>query len=125
MIEQIKKASNESSVMGWLAFITTVGVLLSILTPYVWLVPKENMNLITQGNTTLWNGWMVVMVFYFRSKAQNPLDAATISQQADTISKAQQTISDTASAATPADQSVKVEPGDKVEVKGIPKKAGK
>jgi hypothetical protein len=98
-----------------LAFIVTILVALATLTPYVWIIPEKNMNLVTQAQTTLWNGWFVILAFYFKQKGSNPVDAETISTQANVIKKAQ----DALAPVPTAENTVKLEPGDKVEVKGV------
>jgi hypothetical protein len=85
-----------------------------MLTPYVWTIPKDNINLITQGQTTLWNGWMLVLGYFFKTRINNPVDAETISNQAKTIKEAQTALG-VAAGVTPG--SVSLAAGDKVEVK--------
>lgn len=97
-----------------LAYLVTVLVALSMLTPYVWTIPKENINLITQGQTTLWNGWMLVLGYFFKTRINNPVDADTINSQAKTIKEAQTTLN-AATGAIPGQ--VNLTPGDQVNVK--------
>lgn len=97
-----------------MAYIVTIMVGLSVLTPYFYIIPEKNSNLITQGQTTLYAGWMLILAFYYKSRANNPLDAETINSQAKTIKEAQTTLS--AVAGTTPGQ-VNLEPGDQVKVK--------
>lgn len=97
-----------------LAYIVTIMVGLSVLTPYFYTIPEKNSNLITQGQTTLYAGWMLILAFYYKSRVNNPVDADTINSQAKTIKEAQATLS-AATGATPGQ--VNLEPGDQVKVK--------
>lgn len=73
-------------VPGVLAISITLMVALSILTPYVMKIPESNLNLIVQAQTTLWNGWLLVLGFYFGTSVQNNTrQAQQLSQQATTM----------------------------------------
>lgn len=52
-------------VPGALAIGVTVMVALACLTPYVIKIPEANINLITQAQTTLWNGWLMILGYFF------------------------------------------------------------
>jgi hypothetical protein len=112
--EDVNAADRRFDTAAVLAYLVTILVALSMLTPYVWTIPKDNINLITQGQTTLWNGWMLVLGYFFKTRINNPVDAETISNQAKTIKEAQTALG-VAAGATPG--KVSLEPGDKVEVK--------
>jgi len=112
--EDVSAADRRFDTAAVLAYLVTILVALSMLTPYVWTIPKDNINLITQGQTTLWNGWMLVLGYFFKTRINNPVDAETISNQAKTIKDAQTALG-VAAGVTPG--KVSLEPGDKVEVK--------
>lgn len=64
-------------VPGALAIGVTVMVALAALTPYVIQVPEKNLNLITQAQTTLWNGWLMILGYFFgTTQAQNNITKA-------------------------------------------------
>ena len=106
--EDVQDANQRRNTAGILAYIVTVLVAMATLTPYVWDIPEKNMNLVTQAQTTLWNGWMLVLAYYFKARENNPVDAQTISTQADTIKKAQ----DALAPINKGDETVKVKPGE-------------
>lgn len=99
-----------------LAYAVTIMVGLAVLTPYVILIPEKNVQLITQGQTTLYAGWMLILAFYYKSRVNNPLDAETISMQAKTIKDAQATLSATTGVAT---GDIKLKPGAEVNVEAV------
>jgi hypothetical protein len=99
-----------------LAYIVTIMVGLSVLTPYFYVIPEKNSNLITQGQTTLYAGWMLILAFYYKSRGNNPVDAETISVQARTIKDAQTTLS---AAAGVVPGQVNLTPGDQVKVQAV------
>lgn len=114
--EDIDSALKRFDTAAMLAYLVTILVALSMLTPYVWTIPKDNINLITQGQTTLWNGWMLVLGYFFKTRINNPVDAATISTQAQTIKDAQTTLS-AAAGVVPGQVDLKV--GDQVKVSAV------
>ena len=56
---------DEAPIAGVLALLVTIMVALAALTPYVMTIPEKNLNLITQAQTTLWNGWLMILTYYF------------------------------------------------------------
>lgn len=75
-------------VPGALGIGITVLVALATITPYFYNIPKENMNLITQAQTTLWNGWMVVLAYYYGSSKNQARAQDTMNTQAETARQA-------------------------------------
>ncbi len=115
-----QEAVGNRDTAAWLAYIVTGLVAAATLLPYVWNIPERNMNLITQAQTTLWNGWMLVLAHYYKSKQNNPIDAATIATQAETIKTAQSNLpSMSGVGGTISEGVVKLEPGDEVKVEGV------
>lgn len=72
----------EDWVPGTLALIITIMVALSTLTPYVVKLPESNLNLIVQAQTTLWNGWLLVLGFYFGTNVAHNKQAQALASQA-------------------------------------------
>lgn len=103
------------SVSGILALLVTVMVALAALTPYWLPIPEKNMNLITQGQTTLWNGWLLILGFYFGTASSQGKKDATIQTLANTASKAQEALTPTASA-----DIIPVAPGETKTIQGTP-----
>lgn len=106
---------------GILALLITGMVALAALTPYIVVLPESNLNLIVQAQTTLWNGWLLVLGFYFGTSAQkNSSQALALSNQQtldNVISKipaAQPSIADGGN--------VTLEPGQEVNVASVPLK---
>jgi hypothetical protein len=100
-----------------LAIVVTIFVGLAILTPYVWAIPEKNQNLITQGQSTLFNGWMLILAFFYKSRSTNPVDSETMATQAKTAKQA-------IDALTPSTaDSVKLDPGEQVKVQAKDKDA--
>lgn len=99
-----------------LAYAVTVMVGLSVLTPYFYVIPEKNATLITQGQTTLYAGWMLILAFYYKSRINNPLDADTINKQAGAIKEAQTALSAT-TPGTPG--KVELHVGDEVKVEAV------
>lgn len=66
-VARVKATGRHDIVPGVIALSVTVMVALAALTPYVVVLPEKNLNLITQEHTTLWNGWLVILGFYFGS----------------------------------------------------------
>lgn len=82
----------DAPIAGVLAIMVTIMVALAALTPYVMSIPEKNLNLITQAQTTLWNGWLMILTYYFATTNTNNKAAATIEAQAKTIQEAQTTL---------------------------------
>lgn len=82
----------DAPIAGVLAIMVTIMVALAALTPYVMTIPEKNLNLITQAQTTLWNGWLMILTYYFATTNTNNKAAATIEAQAKTIQEAQTTL---------------------------------
>lgn len=76
-------------VPGALAVLLTIMAALAALTPYVVIIPKENLTLITQAQTTLWAGWLLMLGYYFGSSSSQKTKDATIQTQAETAAVAQ------------------------------------
>jgi len=72
---------------------TTVMVAVAALAPYLITIPQSNLNLITQAQTTLWNGWLVILGFYFSSSISSGKKDAAIQTLAQTAKTAQETLS--------------------------------
>lgn len=77
------------TVAGILALLVTGMVALAALAPYWVAIPEKNMNLITQGQTTLWAGWLLMLGYYFGTTQSQGRKDATIQTLAHTASKAQ------------------------------------
>lgn len=88
VVDAAREATRDN-IPGILAIMVTFMVALAALTPYVVLIPKDNLNLITQAQTTLWNGWLVILGYYFATTSNQRKKDDIISTQADTIQKAQ------------------------------------
>lgn len=100
-------------VPGVLGLAITALVALATATPYFYKIPTENMNLITQAQTTLWNGWMVVLAYYYGSSKNQAKAQETMNVQAETAKQAGAALA--ALAPTPPGE-VKLPPGGSVEV---------
>jgi hypothetical protein len=61
---------NRDQIPFTLGYLITLLVAAATLTPYLREIPRENMNLITQANTTLWNGWMLMLGYFYGTSAQ-------------------------------------------------------
>lgn len=72
---------------GRLAYGVTILVALATLTPYVWVVPEKNMQLVIQAQTTLFSGWLMILAFYYKSRNDAVKDD-TIAAQAETAKAA-------------------------------------
>ncbi len=100
-------------VPGRLAYGVTIMVALAVLTPYIWDVPKDNMQLITQAQTALISGWTMILVFYFKGRSDAVKDQ-TIASQAATAQTAGAAL---AQAVSPT-PTVPLAPGERVTVEG-------
>lgn len=108
------------SVAGVLAVAVTIMVALAALTPYWLPIPEKNMNLITQGQTTLWNGWLLILGFYFGTTNSQGKKDATIQTLAATAGKAQDAL---APLVNPTSiETIPVAEGQKVVVEGTGEK---
>lgn len=103
-----RRADKHDWVPGSLAMVVTVLVALATLTPYVWNIPQTNLNLITQAQTTLWNGWMVILAYYFGNSAGQRKAADTIAMQAETAKQAGTVLA----AATGSSEGITLAPGE-------------
>ena len=79
---------HEWGVPGVLAIMVTVMVAFATLTPYLIVIPESNLNLITQAQTTLWNGWLVILGFYFATTQTQGRKDAAIQALAQTAQRA-------------------------------------
>lgn len=116
--EDVEAAERRRNTAGKLALAVTVMVALATLTPYVWDIPAQNMQLITQAQTTLYNGWMLVLAYYYKTRENNPVDAQTISTQAATIKQAQDKL---APVVEKEGDNPTVRPGENITVEGVNK----
>jgi hypothetical protein len=108
MIEH--RSNSEWTVAGWLAIIITIMVALAALTPYIVTIPQSNITLITQAQTTLWNGWLVVLSYYFGTTQSQGRKDAAIQTLASTAQAAQAALTPTPNA------DVKLDPGQSATV---------
>lgn len=94
-----------------IAVAVTALVAIATGTPYFYPIPEKNIALITQAQTTLYNGWMIVLTWYFGSSKNQAKAQDTMNLQAHTAARI-------ASNTLPPESPGKVElqPGDKVEV---------
>lgn len=102
-------------VPGALGIGITILVALATITPYFYNIPEKNMNLITQAQTTLWNGWMVVLAYYYGSSKNQAKAQDTMNMQAATANAAGAALA--AVAAPPG--TVSLSPGDEVKVAAV------
>lgn len=109
---------NSDWVPGALAVGITALVALATITPYFYMIPEKNMNLVTQAQTTLWNGWMVALTYYFGSSSNRKKDAETIAAQAQTIQTANAALAPVLGA--PGANVIPVAPGETKVVVGTP-----
>lgn len=105
----------QDPVPGRLAYGVTILVALAVLTPYLWVVPKDNMQLITQAQTALISGWTMIIVFYFKQRSDAVKDQ-TIANQAATAQTAGAAL---AAATTPA-EAIPIASGEVKTVVGTP-----
>lgn len=91
-----------------LAVGTTTAVLAAAMVPYFLDIPKDNHNLIVQGQTTIWNGWLVILSFYFGTTVGGRKYQNTIERQAKVI---EQTVPPNVT-----DGKVQLRPGEEVNV---------
>lgn len=109
------KHDKEWSVSGVLALLVTGMVALAALAPYWIEIPEKNMNLITQGQTTLWAGWLLILGFYFGTTNSQGRKDATIQTLAATASKAQEALAPLTGTTT---ETIPVAEGERVVVEG-------
>ena len=110
------KDKSDWSVSGLLAVMLTIMVAAAQLTPYVVVIPKDNMNLIIQGQTTLWAGWLLMLGYYYGTTNNTGKKDATISTLALTAKTAQETLSAT-NGITPSEV-IPVAPGETKTIEG-------
>lgn len=72
-------------VPGALAIFTTALVGAAILLPYFWTIPKDNSNIVIQAQTTLWNGWLVILGYFFGNAMKEKKKDDTINVQAKAL----------------------------------------
>ena len=117
----IERRKNQPDKMEWvpgsLAMIVTIMVALATLTPYAWPLPEKNMNLIVQAQTTLWNGWLLILGFYFGTSATSRKTEDIMATQAQTAKVAGDTLAATMGAASAPPGPVTLTPGEEVKVK--------
>lgn len=109
----------KDKVPGMLALMTTVMVALATLTPYIIKLPETNLNLIVQAQTTLWNGWLLILGFYFGTTIQSNKQNATINTQATALGQATRRIPRTQQGHVSGSEdtdTVSLTPGDEVTV---------
>lgn len=105
---------------AYLAVSATLIIGVSHLLLFFFDIPRENVNLITQNNTTLWNGWMAILMFYFGDSLSRSRSADTIKLQAQTALTAGSALAKATEAALPPTTDVKLEPGETVKVAAQP-----
>lgn len=113
-------AQKEWSVSGVLAVMVTGMVAMAALAPYWIAIPEKNMNLITQGQTTLWSGWLIILGFYFATTNSQGRKDATIQTLAVTASKAQDALAPLTGVSTP--DVIPVAEGERLIVEGSEEK---
>ena len=106
----------KDKVPGILALMTTVMVALATLTPYVIKLPETNLNLIVQAQTTLWNGWLLILGFYFGTTIQSNKQNDAISNQAQALGQATARIPRTPQGHISGTDKVAIAPGEEVTV---------
>lgn len=70
-----------------IAVAVTLLVAIATATPYFYLIPEKNIALITQAQTTLYNGWMIVLTWYFGSSKNAAKAQDTMNLQAQTANR--------------------------------------
>jgi type II secretory pathway component PulL len=122
MIERrVTDPHNEWGVAAWLAILTTCMVALATITPYFLTVPQGNATLISQSQTTLYNGWLIVLAYYFATNLGAGRKDAAIQNMASTIKAAQDTLSAVVPPATPGgDPTMVLKPGEAAQVAATP-----
>lgn len=106
---------------AFLAISASVIIGVSHLLLFFFNIPQQNVNLITQNNTTLWNGWMAILMFYFGDSLSRSRSADTIRMQADTARTAGVALANAVAAAAPPSNETVLEPGESVKVSAEPK----
>ena len=110
----IDREKSNDITAGRIALATTIMVALATLTPYVVKIPEPNLNLIIQAQTTIWNGWLVVLGYYFGSTHKTSSQVSAMTAQAEALSTTAKKIptppsEDTESVQLAAGEAVKVE----------------
>lgn len=108
---------------GRLAYGVTILVALATLTPYVWVVPEKNMQLVIQAQTTLFSGWLMILAFYYKSRNDQVKDdtiAAQASAQASTAALAAATATAPALVVPPGAQATVTATDAGAEIKPAP-----
>lgn len=111
---QDRRATNEHKfdVAAWLAILTTLMVALATITPYFLTVPQANATLISQSQTTLYNGWLVILTYYYATNQLQGRKDAAIQSQAKAIENAQATLSAVAAASPGSSADINLRPGE-------------
>lgn len=107
--------TEEWSTSGILAIMVTLMVAVAAIAPYWVGVPEKNMNLITQGQTTLWAGWLLILGYYFGTTNSQGRKDATIQTLATTASKAQEALAPLTGASV---ETIPIGNGEKVTIEG-------
>lgn len=110
-----------SWIPAYLAVSATLIIGVSHLLLFFFNIPQQNVNLITQNNTTLWNGWMAILMFYFGDSLSRSRSADTIKMQAQTALTAGTALAKATEASLPPTTDVKLDPGETVKVSAEPK----
>lgn len=103
---------NDWGVAGLLAVMVTVMVGFATLTPYVVVIPESNLTLITQAQTTLWNGWLVILGYYFATNQLQGRKDAAIQSLAKANETAQNTLSALPAVGPTASADMLLKPGE-------------
>lgn len=106
-----------SWVPGILAILLTVMAAAAALIPYFEIIPQENMTLLTQAQTTLWAGWLMMLGYYFGSTSNSKSKDETIGSLAKTAQAG--AVMAAADIPKPTDGKVILEPGDEVKVAAV------
>jgi uncharacterized protein (DUF697 family) len=101
-------ADEQWTTAGVLAFTMTLMVAAAALVPYFVPIPEKNMNLITQGQTTLWAGWLLMLGYYYGTSQNNTKKDSTIATLASTASSAQAALAPLPEAV----EAIKIAPGE-------------
>jgi len=94
-----------------IAVAVTALVAIATGTPYFYPIPEKNIALITQAQTTLYNGWMIVLTWYFGSSKNQSKAQDTMNIQAQTAARVAENTSPSKSPGQ-----VELQPGDHVDV---------
>lgn len=101
-----------SRIPGVLAVLLTMGALGAALLPYWIKIPQENMTIITQAQTTLWAGWLLMLGYYFGTTQSSKGKDDTITTLAKTAQTAGVALGAADTMTIPLDAQATVTPTD-------------